>query len=162
VAEDERAERAHAETRPERREARQKLCCRVGLRKEKVAEKDGEAAVEIKVVPLKQGAERSGQDHLAERPRFDALDRSHGVMFGEHNPLSPCRPTAAREAYAGKWPSAVLLPDNVGQQCSFPAGSVRLVWAIFSVLFIEARLRGPSSWSRIVGALTVSIWQAVS
>jgi hypothetical protein len=62
VAEDEGTQWAHAEARAESGQACQELRGLVALGKEEATEEDGQAAVEIEVVPLEESAQRCRED----------------------------------------------------------------------------------------------------
>ncbi len=62
--EQERAQRAHGEAGAEGREAREERRRVVARREEERREEHGEGAVQVEVVPLEDGAERGGEDHL--------------------------------------------------------------------------------------------------
>ena len=74
LTEDDGAQGAHAEPRAERGEAREERRRLVPWREEQTAEEDGEAAVEVEVVPLEQRAQRRGDDHAAQD---GPVDRRH-------------------------------------------------------------------------------------
>ncbi|EEF93800.1 hypothetical protein CATMIT_01563, partial [Catenibacterium mitsuokai DSM 15897] len=64
-AEHQRAERPHREAGGEGEQGEDELAGLVEAAEELLADDDGERAVQIEVVPLEDGAEAGGEDHLA-------------------------------------------------------------------------------------------------